>query len=67
MCLSHLRQELGGCLMNNCIGQEIIEEADYIRDLSNRLKKYSENYYELALIALKIERIGYEELVKNDD
>lgn len=54
-------------MINNSLGQEIIEEADYIRDLANRLKKYSENYYELALIALKIERIGYEELVKNDD
>ena len=53
--------------MNNCIGQEIIEEADYIRDLANRLKKYSSNYYKLGVIANEIEQIGYEELVKNDD
>lgn len=67
MCLSHLRQELGGCLMNNSIGQEIIEEADYIRDLANRLKRYSINYYSLRALANEIEQIGYEELVKDDD
>lgn len=67
MCLSHLRRELGGCLMNNCIGQEIIEEADYIRDLANRVKKYSGNYYKLGVIAHEIEQIGYEELDKHDD
>lgn len=53
--------------MNNCIGQEIIEESDYIRDLANRLKKYSINYYKLGALANEIEQIGYEELVKNDD
>lgn len=54
-------------MIKDCIGQEIVEEAAYIRDLANRLKKYSNNYYELALCALKVERIGYEEMVKNGE
>lgn len=52
-------------MIEDCIGQEIVEEADYVRDLANRLKKYSKNYYKLGSIALEIERIGYEELMKN--
>lgn len=54
-------------MIEDCIGQEIIEEADYIRDLANRLKRYSINYYSLGALANEIEQIGYEELVKNDD
>ena len=54
-------------MIKDCIGQEIVEEAAYIRDLANRLKKYSKNYYKLGSIALEIERIGYEEMVKNEE
>lgn len=54
-------------MINNSLGQEIIEEADYIRDLANRLEKYSENYYRLGKIANEIEEIGYEEMVKNGE
>lgn len=51
--------------MDDCIGREIVEEADYIKDLANRLERYSKNYYELGRIALEVKKIGYEELVKN--
>ena len=51
--------------MDDCIGREIVEEADYIKDLANRLERYSKNYYELGRIALEVERIGYEVMVSN--
>lgn len=49
--------------MDDCIGKEIVEEADYIKDLVNRLERYSKSYYELGRIALEVERIGYEVMV----
>ena len=53
--------------MDNCIGKEIVEEADYIKDLVNRLERYSKNYYELGRIALEVERIGYEVMVSSGE
>ena len=53
-------------MINNSLGQEIIEEADYIRDLANRLEKYSENYYRLGKIANEIEEIGHDEVMRGD-
>lgn len=52
-------------MMEECIGREIVEEADYIKDLANHLERYSKSYYELGRIALEVERIGYEELISN--
>lgn len=54
-------------MMEECIGREIVEEADYIIDLANRLERYSKNYYDLGRIALEVERIGYEVMVKNGE
>ena len=53
--------------MDDCIGREIVEEAEYIIDLANRLERYSKNYYELGRIALEVKKIGYEEMVKNGE
>lgn len=53
-------------MINNSLGQEIIEEADYIRDLANRLKKYSENYYRLGKLANEIEEIGHDEVMRGE-
>lgn len=54
-------------MMEECIGREIVEEADYIKDLANHLERYSKSYYELGRIALEVERIGYEVMVSNGE
>lgn len=53
--------------MDDCIGKEIVEEADYIKDLANRLERYSKSYYELGRVALEVERIGYEVMVSSGE
>lgn len=53
--------------MDDCIGQEIVEEADYIKDLANRLERYSKSYYELGQIALEVGRIGCEVMVSSGE
>lgn len=53
-------------MINNSLGQEIIEEGDYIKDLANRLEKYSENYYRLGKIGSEIKEIGHDEVMRGE-
>ncbi len=52
-------------MVKDDLGQEILEEAEYLRDIVSRCEVFSEEYYKLSLVASMVESIGLE-VVKGD-